>query len=109
MRRGSRFNPRGTATRSSSPPNTTSFPAPHLLVKTNDFRPPEVAIAVDCAAADRMGKLEERVKKAKIVINIDHHPNTKFGAIKLIDESAASTSELVTQLLSRMGAEITPT
>ncbi len=76
-------------------------------MKTNDFRPPEVAIAVDCAAADRMGKLEERVKKAKIVINIDHHPNTKFGAIKVIDETAASTSELVTQLLSRMGAEIT--
>ncbi len=83
------------------------LPGADLLVKTNDFRPPEVAIAVDCAAADRMGKLEERVKKAKIVINIDHHPNTKFGAIKLIDESAASTSELVTQLLSRMGAEIT--
>ncbi|MEX0875618.1 MAG: 30S ribosome-binding factor RbfA [Actinomycetota bacterium] len=84
------------------------LPGAELLVKTNDFRPPEVSIAVDCAAAERLGRLEDRVKKAKVVVNIDHHPNKKFGAVNIVDETASSSAELVTQLLSRMGAEITP-
>jgi phosphoesterase RecJ-like protein len=85
------------------------LPGAELLQATNDFRPPDVAVALDCATAERLGRLEERVKKAKVVVNIDHHvSNTKFGAVNVVDEKASSTAELVLQLLARMGAEITP-
>jgi len=85
------------------------LPGSDLLVQTNDFRPPDVALAVDCATAERLGRLEERMKKAKALVNIDHHAsNTKFGAVKVIDETSSSSAELVLQLLAKMGAEITP-
>ncbi len=91
-------------------PTTYDFlPGADLLVATNDFRPPEVAIAVDCATAERLGRLQDRMKKAKALINIDHHvSNSKFGAINVIDATASSSAELVLQLISKMGAEITP-
>jgi phosphoesterase RecJ-like protein len=85
------------------------LPGTELLMPTNDFRPPDVAIAVDCASLDRLGRLGERMKKAKALINIDHHvSNTKFGAVNVVDVQAASSAEIVVQLLSRMGADITP-
>lgn len=85
------------------------LPGADLLVQTNDFRPPDVAIAVDCATEERLGRLAERMKKAKALVNIDHHvSNTKFGAVKVIDETSSSCAELILQLLAKMGAEITP-
>ncbi len=85
------------------------LPGADLLVQTNDFRPPEVAVAVDCATDERLGRLKDRMKKAKALVNIDHHvSNTKFGAVKVIDPTSASSAELVLQLLAKMGAEITP-
>jgi bifunctional oligoribonuclease and PAP phosphatase NrnA len=85
------------------------LPGAELLVPTNDVRPQDVSVAVDCATADRMGKLADRMKKAKVLVNIDHHvSNGKFGAVNVIDENASSTAELILHLLGRMGAEITP-
>jgi phosphoesterase RecJ-like protein len=85
------------------------LPGADLLVQTNDFRPPDVALALDCATIDRLGRLAERMKKAKAFINLDHHvSNTKFAGVNVVDAKAASSSELVLHLLSRLGAEITP-
>ncbi len=85
------------------------LPGADLLVQTNDFRPPDVALALDCATIDRLGRLAERMKKAKAFINLDHHvSNTKFAGVNVVDTKAASSAELVLHLLSRMGAEITP-
>lgn len=85
------------------------LPGADLLIPTNEFRPPDVAIAVDCASLERLGRLGERMKKAKALVNIDHHvSNTKFGAVNLVDTQAASSAEVLVQLLSRMGANITP-
>jgi phosphoesterase RecJ-like protein len=85
------------------------LPGADLLIQTNDFRPPDLSIAVDCATLERLGRLGERMKKAKAFINIDHHvSNTKFAAVNVVDTQAASSAEIVVQLLSRMGASITP-
>jgi phosphoesterase RecJ-like protein len=85
------------------------LPGADLLVPTNDFRPPDVAIAVDCATLERLGRLGDRMAKAKTFINIDHHvSNTKFGKINVVDTNAASSAEIVVQLLSRLGTNITP-
>ncbi|MEX2393847.1 MAG: 30S ribosome-binding factor RbfA [Actinomycetota bacterium] len=84
------------------------LPGADLLVQTNDFRPPDVAIAVDCATIDRLGRLADRMKKAKVFINLDHHvSNTRFAGVNVVDDQAASSAEIVLQLLSRMGADIT--
>jgi phosphoesterase RecJ-like protein len=85
------------------------LPGADLITPRNDVRPPDVAIAVDCATAERMGKLGDRMKKAKVLVNIDHHvSNTKFGPVNVVDEKSSSTAELILHLLSRMGASITP-
>jgi bifunctional oligoribonuclease and PAP phosphatase NrnA len=85
------------------------LPGANLLTPADEFRPPDVAIAVDCASADRLGRLRERMEKARALVNIDHHvSNTRFGGVNVIDEHASSSAELVVQLLARMGAEITP-
>lgn len=84
------------------------LPGTDLVVEARAFRPPDVALAVDCAGADRLGRLRERMEKAGALINLDHHTsNTRFGAVNVIDETASSSAELVLQLLVRMGAEIT--
>ncbi len=85
------------------------LPGADLLTPAKQFRPADIGLALDCASADRMGLLRERIEKAGAVINIDHHvSNSGFGALKIIDTTAASTAELVLQLLVRMGADITP-
>ncbi|HVE92077.1 MAG TPA: bifunctional oligoribonuclease/PAP phosphatase NrnA [Actinomycetota bacterium] len=68
----------------------------------------DVVLALDCASADRLGTLQERVLKAPVVVNLDHHvSNTRFGTINVVDDRAASTCELVLDLLVRLGADIT--
>jgi phosphoesterase RecJ-like protein len=85
------------------------LPGADLLTPAKQFRPADVVLVLDCASADRMGVLQQRVEKAGAVINIDHHvSNTKFAALNIVDTTAASTAELVLQLLVRMAADITP-
>jgi bifunctional oligoribonuclease and PAP phosphatase NrnA len=84
------------------------LPGANLLTPSDNFRPADVAIAVDCASADRLGRLRERMEKARALVNLDHHvSNTRFGGVNVIDEEASSSAELVVHLLARMGAEIT--
>lgn len=84
------------------------LPGGELLVPASAFRPADVAVALDCASADRLGRLRERFEKSAALVNIDHHAsNTKFGGVNVVDEQVASTAELVVQLLARLGAEIT--
>jgi len=85
------------------------LPGGDLLVPASAFRPADVAVTVDCASADRLGRLRERFEKSDVLVNIDHHAsNTSFGGVNVVDEHASSSAELVVQLLARMGAEITP-
>ena len=85
------------------------LPGGELLVGAKAFRPADVAVAIDCASADRLGRLRERFERSATLVNIDHHvSNTRFGGVNVVDHEASSSSELVVQLLSRMGADITP-
>jgi phosphoesterase RecJ-like protein len=85
------------------------LPGGDLLLPASGFRPADVALAIDCASADRLGSLRERFEKSGTLVNLDHHAsNTKFGALNIVDEHSASSAEIVVQLLARMGAEITP-
>src|SRR5712691_5490010 len=77
-------------------------------------RPPadaaeRVLVAVDCAKADRLGPEPDVVKRAPLVLNIDHHhDNTRFGDINLIVPDASSTGEVLRDVFGELGVELTP-
>ena len=63
----------------------------------------DLMISFDCGSFDRLG-IEER---PKFLINIDHHiSNTKYGDINIIDEKAASTSQVVYNMLKANSIDI---
>jgi len=63
----------------------------------------DLMISFDCGSFDRLG-IENR---PKFLINIDHHiSNTKYGDINIIDPTAASTSQVVYELLKANSVDI---
>jgi phosphoesterase RecJ-like protein len=68
---------------------------------------PDLMVALDTAALDRLGSLAATVERAGQVIVLDHHrTNAGFGSIVVIDPEASSTAELVYRLVERMGGEL---
>ena len=63
----------------------------------------DLMISFDCGSFDRLG-IEE---KPPFLINIDHHiSNTKYGDINIIDPKAASSSQVVYNLLKKNDIKI---
>ena len=63
----------------------------------------DLITAVDVSEASRMGAIGERIGRPPDLV-FDHHvTNGGFGAINLIDVTAASTAELVAELLDPLG------
>jgi len=63
----------------------------------------------DAGDPGRTGIHEEAVRRAPVVVNIDHHvTNTLFGTLNLVVSSAASTGELVYDLLKAWAIPIPP-
>ncbi len=62
----------------------------------------DTVIVLDCGRAERVGAgCETLLKRAKRVINIDHHvDNTRFGDWNFIDSAASSTSQLVFEIFN---------
>jgi bifunctional oligoribonuclease and PAP phosphatase NrnA len=63
----------------------------------------------DASDASRAGTYESVVTQATVVVNIDHHvSNARFGTINLVLTDAASTGELVYDLLKAWKIDIPP-
>src|SRR5229473_4421125 len=70
---------------------------------------PEVFLAVDCAQDTRLDLLLGVFKAAGTRIDLDHHAtNVGFGDINLVDPQAASSCELVYDLIRRTGGVPNP-
>src|SRR3954468_19494542 len=68
-----------------------------------------VLLAVDCANVRRIGPDDEAVKRARLVLDVDHHhDNSRFGDANLIVADASSTAEIVRDLLAALGVDLTP-
>ena len=68
----------------------------------------DLAIAVDCSTIELLGKNASVFKKAKTILEIDHHEFRKsFGDIHLVDHEAAAVGELVYILLKKLHVVIT--
>ena len=60
----------------------------------------DVAIALDTATQNRLGKAADAVRSAKLWINIDHHPsNPRYGDLIYIDSDAPATSQILFDLI----------
>jgi phosphoesterase RecJ-like protein len=68
----------------------------------------DVAIVVDSAGLDRIGRVGDIVAQCPAVVNIDHHrSNTSFGTINLVDTAAGATAEIVFGLLDMLAGPLT--
>ncbi len=70
----------------------------------------DAAVIFECSALDRVGSVEAMVPPGLPIVNIDHHQrNTSFGAVNVLDCTAAACGEMVYDLLRLWKAKITPT
>jgi bifunctional oligoribonuclease and PAP phosphatase NrnA len=68
-----------------------------------------ILLALDCANANRLGPDADRLLRAPLVLNVDHHhDNTAFGHANLIVSDASSTGEVLHDLFLELGVELTP-
>ncbi|MFS1513155.1 DHH family phosphoesterase [Chengkuizengella sp. SCS-71B] len=57
-------------------------------------------ISVDCADFARMGKVTQAFSDDVQILNIDHHPtNDGFGTLNFIQETSASTTEVLNDII----------
>jgi phosphoesterase RecJ-like protein len=71
------------------------------LSKTEVTRTFSAVIAVDVADYKRLGDVSGLIKEQSFILNVDHHPtNTCFGQINVIRSTAASTTEILFDLIT---------
>ncbi len=64
----------------------------------------DLFVAVDTAAADRLGSIAPAASAAELVLVIDHHrSNSGFGDVVYVDPDAAATTQLVYHVLVELG------
>src|SRR5215212_3974819 len=67
-----------------------------------------VLLAVDCANESRLGPDPEILHQSPFTIDIDHHhDNTRFGDVNLIVPDASSTAEVLRDIFTELGVELT--
>jgi phosphoesterase RecJ-like protein len=80
------------------------------LVKTHtDQTGHDLAIVLDSGDLKRVGdQVIPTISSAKLQMDIDHHVGEgAFGSIRLLDSTAAATSEIVYDLIHALGVDIT--
>ena len=66
----------------------------------------DTVILLECSDRQRGGDLEDILRPAKTLINIDHHlVSDAYGHINHIDSGASSTAEIIFQLFEESGEE----
>ncbi|HCJ66554.1 MAG TPA: hypothetical protein DHV62_04325, partial [Elusimicrobia bacterium] len=80
--------------------------ASRLIKKINN--PFDLAITVDCSNKEMVGKTFQILKKARNILEIDHHEFRRpFGQIRLIDHRAAAVGEMVYLFLKELKVRVT--
>src|SRR5438105_3763782 len=76
----------------------------HALVP----EPDELVVVPDSSDPQRLGNVYvPEVYRGRPIINIDHHvTNIRFGTINWIETTAASTAEIVYELVQALGAKL---
>jgi phosphoesterase RecJ-like protein len=76
----------------------------------SEFQAADLLIAVDTAKQPRLNIEDDAATIQELpILNIDHHAsNTRFGAINYIDGHRSSTAEMIYEVLTALGCQITP-
>ncbi|MEU0552820.1 bifunctional oligoribonuclease/PAP phosphatase NrnA [Dactylosporangium sp. NPDC006015] len=87
------------------------LPGVSMLVPAAAVTPPaptpDAMLVFDAASVERLGDLAGVLAAAPVGIVLDHHAsNPGFGAVNLIDPSAAATSVVAEGLLGRLGVAL---
>ena len=83
------------------------LPGVSMLVPAGAVTPPDAMLVFDAASVERLGPLAGTLATAPVGIVLDHHAsNAGFGAVNLIDPTAAATSVVAEGLLSRLGVAL---
>jgi phosphoesterase RecJ-like protein len=91
------------------PPEYAFMPLDDLSRTLPDDVAERVILALDSATAPRTQLPPELLEAAPLTIDVDHHhDNTRYGRINLIVPQASSTGEIVRDLLTELGVELTP-
>jgi phosphoesterase RecJ-like protein len=79
-------------------------------VESNGPRDEDLIIALDAADAGRLGRLHDPARwQDRKVLVIDHHAsNPGFGSFNWIDPSAASTAEMLVELIDPLALDVDP-
>ena len=92
------------------------FPHEYAFMQLDAVRrtPPEdaaerVVLALDCANERRLGPDPGLLKRAPLVVDVDHHhDNSRFGDVNLVVPAASSTGEILRDLFEELGVPLTP-
>lgn len=99
-----KLNKKATVYNHDATPENYEF-LPHCEIIKNSLKKDnfDVAFALDCSAAARTGKVEEKLKEALLVANIDHHiSNTNFGNLNWVEPGMSSASEMIYYLAKKL-------
>jgi phosphoesterase RecJ-like protein len=89
-------------------PDTFAFLAGSGEVITGDAQAAAVAVVLDAASLDRLGRAETPARRCPVILNIDHHAsNTYFGHHNLVETGAGSCGEVLHGLFRVLGVEPT--
>lgn len=97
-------------------PPTYRFLDPHGAIQAASDHayplavPPEVIFVVDIHTLDRLGPLAKLIGESSAIrVCIDHHPlqPQAFAELRLMDEAASATGELVYDLIVRLNGTLT--
>ncbi len=88
------------------PRNFRLLPGAKKVVRRVD-RSVDLAISVDCGEKKLLGSTFEAFKKARHILEIDHHDiRASFGDISLVDTEAGAVGELIYILLKDLGVPL---
>lgn len=88
------------------PKKYLKLPEANLIRKKINLKS-DLAIAVDCNAKEMLGNVFNSFKRAKKIIEIDHHEFRRpFGDIELVDNNAAAVGEIIFRLIKELGIDI---
>jgi bifunctional oligoribonuclease and PAP phosphatase NrnA len=90
-------------------PDELDFLDTSVLVPPDEFPGDlDVAVAVDTSVRHRVGSLAEPMEAASMLAVIDHHiSDGTWGDVVVVDVSAAATTELVFDVIGRLGWPMT--
>ena len=67
----------------------------------------DTAVILDCGNMDRIGEGAKTISGIPMIVNVDHHvTNTGFGHVRLVDDSACATAEILWRIIGRLGVEL---